>query len=347
MDEYITQQYKDEIDRIPEVLKQTLDAFLKNDMPYFGTLHLKKRRLKKIKTIIIAGQADEYNTSKSAAFNLELLTGINCFALNLSELCSTRVVLNSSVMVIILSQNGESPIASTVALRVKQQDALAVAVTQNAESELAQLCKSKIIADCFDSICRFCKEYLILALFGIYIGYRTKNLPRLTVSVTSKIAQMLSGSTVLSNRSKHELSGAIEVINRYSGIVVCGYGADEGVANEVASALRKICSKRAFSLELCQADGSLNALGDILLIAIISNNADLEIINHRLSLLRQSGIDTLIFTTESISGELCIDDGIVTVSDSIALFNPVTLASSVYQTAVLDAQNDTKNDLSA
>ena len=45
MDEYITQQYKDEIDRIPEVLKQTLDAFLKNDMPYFGTLHLKKRRL--------------------------------------------------------------------------------------------------------------------------------------------------------------------------------------------------------------------------------------------------------------------------------------------------------------
>ena len=77
MDEYITQQYKDEIDRIPEVLKQTLDAFLKNDMPYFGTLHLKKRRLKKIKTIIIAGQADEYNTSKSAAFNLELLTGIN------------------------------------------------------------------------------------------------------------------------------------------------------------------------------------------------------------------------------------------------------------------------------
>ena len=55
MDEYITQQYKDEIDRIPEVLKQTLDAFLKNDMPYFGTLHLKKRRLKKIKTIIIAG----------------------------------------------------------------------------------------------------------------------------------------------------------------------------------------------------------------------------------------------------------------------------------------------------
>ena len=83
------------------------------------------------------------------------------------------------------------------------------------------------------------------------------------------------------------------------------------------------------------------------MIAIISNNADLEIINHRLSLLRQSGIDTLIFTTESISGELCIDDGIVTVSDSIALFNPVTLASSVYQTAVLDAQNDTKNDLSA
>ena len=128
---------------------------------------------------------------------------------------------------------------------------------------------------------------------------------------------------------------------------VGGYGADEGIANEVASALRKICSKRAFSLELCQADSSLGALGDILLIAIISNNADLEIINHRLSLLRQSGIDTLIFTTEGISSELCIDDGIVTVSDSIALFNPVTLASSVYQTAVLNVESDTKNDLSA
>lgn len=347
MDEYITQQYKTEIDQIPETLKQTLNEFIKNDKPCFNSLHLKKRQLKKIKTIIIAGQADEYNTAKAAAFNIELLTGINSFAVNLAELCSTRVVLNASVMVVILSQNGESPIANTVALRVKQQGALAVAVTQIAESELAQLCKNKIIADCFDSICRFCKEYLILALLGIYIGYKTKNLPRLTVSVTSKIAQMLSGSTVLSSRSKHELSGAVDVINHYSEIVVCGYGADEGVADEVASTLRKISSLHAFSLPFCQADSSLNSLDDTLLIVIISNNADLEIINHRLSLLRQSGIDTLIFTTESISGELCIDDGIVTVSDSIALFNPVTLCASVYQTSVLNVENDLSNDLSA
>lgn len=347
MDEYITQQYKGEADKISEDLKQVLDEFIKKDMPCLGTLHLKKRRLKKIKTIIIAGQNDEYNVSKTAAFNIELLTGTNCFALNLAELCNTRVVLSPSVMVIILSQNGEGQIANAVALRLKQQGTLTIAVTQNAESELAKNCKNRIITDCNDSICRFCKEYLVLALLGVYIGYKSKNIPRLTVSVTSKIAQMLSGSTVLSSRSRHELTGAVEVINRYSGIVVCGYGADEGVADEVASALRKICSKRAFSLPLCQADGSLNALGDILLIAIISSNADLEIINHRLSHLRQSGIDTLIFTTEGISSELCIDDGIVTVSDSIALFNPVTLASSVYQTAVLDAQNDTKNDLSA
>lgn len=345
--EYISQQYKTEIEQLPDELKQMLDEFIKNDKPCFNSLHLKKRRLKKIKTIILTGQSDEYNTSKTAAFNLELLTGINCFALNLAELCSTRVVLNSSILVIILSQNGESPIASTVAQRIKQQGALAIAVTQSAESELAQLCKNKIITDCNDSVCRFCKEYLILALLGIYIGYKAKNLPRLTVSVTLRIAQMLAGSTVLSSRSKHELLSANEVINRYSGIVICGYGADEGIADEVASAMRKISSKRAVSLSLCQADSTLCVFNDTLIIAIISNDTDIDIINNRLSLLRQSGIDTLIFTTESISGELCIDDGIVTVSNSIPLFNPVTLASSVYQTAMLEEANEANGDLSA
>ena len=50
---------------------------------------------------------------------------------------------------------------------------------------------------------------------------------------------------------------------------------------------------------------------------------------------------TLIFTTESIAQECNLKDGIVTVEDSIPLFNPITVTGALYKT--LSCIND-KND---
>lgn len=342
--EYIPNNLKSQINDISEDIKSTLCELIKNDRIHFNSLNLSKHKARRIETIIITGTGNEYNIAKSAAYNIEMLTGKNTIALNSYEMMSNRATLNKSTLVIILSPEGENQPALESARRAKNQGAMLIAITDKEESEVAEFCKNKIEISNNGSVYTPCKEYLYLALLGLFIGQKTKNLPKLTVSVTLKIAQMLVGATVLSDRSKNELSKALGVISRYNNLLLCGFGADEGIADTLAQAFRRINRINANSIPLCQIDFSITAQPSCLVIAIISSGAYTDIVNHRLTQMRENGINTLIFTTENISSELCIKDSIVTVTDSIPLFNPVILAASILQTAIL-AYDDEKDEI--
>ena len=345
--EYINDEYKSQIDEIPNIMKDTLNEFIQNEKIHFHNLKLKKRKLKKIKTIIITGSNNEYHTSKAIASNIELLTGKNTFVLDSFEMINTRAVLDNTVLVVIVSPNSNNQQAVAIAKRVKESDAMLIAISNTETGELDEYCKNKISIELDNSVSDFCKEYLLLALLGLHLGYKMKYIPKLTVSVTLKLCQMLPGNSILSGRNKFELKKAADIISKYESILFCGYSADEGIADELAHSLRKINKTPAFSMSLCQIDSSLYALKNTLVVIIISSGADIDIINYHLNHLRQNGIDTLIFTTESISNDLCIKDSIVTVTDSIPLFNPATLTTSVLQTAILNNEIQENADLSA
>ena len=226
--------------------------------------------------------------------------------------------------------------------KVYSTDGAKVIAVAPEESTLYKMCKSVIpLSEYADSICGFCEEYFLLSLLSVYFGGKLGTMPKLNISVTLKLAEMLSGKLSFSSHGKKALEEAADYMTSFSDIIFCGYASDEASAREISECFRIYGGIKAYSLPIYDIrENSVNAQST-LIVPIITNNANAALINMQVNKIKSLYSSTLIFTTESIAQECNLKDGIVTVEDSIPLFNTITVTGALYKT--LSCIND-KND---
>lgn len=337
--------YGEEILYISSVIKEAYKSLTKDGGINLPSVKFNHRELERIDQIILTGSGNSYFVAKTFEASMELLTDIRAIAIPSIELMSTKGVIDKSTLVIAISHSGESLNTIDAVKRAKDNGAKIIAITDNSMSYLARLCKNTINPQCdFSSLnyslCAYQVDYLALSILGIYLGGKIGYMSDLYISVTLKLAEMLQGKLGYSTRNRNELIPVAREISGYHQIIVTGYNSDLGLAEEIASKIRTIANLPAFPLAIDQ----ILPLPNTIIIPIISNSADLEIITPYLKAIKDNA-PMIIFTTDSIAEELEIKDGVVTVSDSLPLFNPITLATSLYQTTLLIDSNNNESSL--
>lgn len=318
-----------DIEATPEVIKQALSVCTQNDRLKFNSVKLSKGYLQGLSMIIITGAGSSYRAGSACAYNTELLCDIPTIAIHSQLLMNASGVPSKSTLVIAVSSSGEDNDTVFAAKRALRNGARVLAVAPN-ESTLAKMCKGCIeLSDCADNLCAFEEEYFLLSLLSIYIGGKIGYMPKLNISVTLKLAEMLSGKLSFSLHGRRALEEAAEYMSSFSEIVFCGYATDEAIAQETSEKFRLFTEKSAYALPIYDVDNPPENSENTLIVPIISNNANAGLIASELNRIKSEYANTLIFTTESIAQECEIRDATVTVEDSIPLFNPIIITGAL------------------
>lgn len=337
--------YGEEIISVSSVIKEAYQYLTKDGRLNLKDIRLNHRELERIDQIILTGSGNSYFVAKTGESTIELLTDVTTRAIPANELMSTKGIIDKSTLVVAISHFGENLDTIDAVKRARRNGAKIITITDNNLSYLARTCKNIINPNCdFSSLnyslCAYQVDYFALTLLGIYLGGKIGYMSDLYISVTLKLAEILQGKLGYSTRNKNELIAVAREISGYDQIIITGYNSDYGIAQEVASKIRTISQLPAFSLPIDQ----ITPLPNTIIIPIISNSTDLDIISPYLKSVKDKA-PMLIFTTDTIAEELEIKDGIVTVGDSLPLFNPITLTTSLYQTTLL--LNSNKNNESS
>lgn len=324
--------YETELKDIPDSIKHFLDRVIQNDKLYLPNIKTSRHTLKGIAQIILTGTGQSYFSAQAMAHNMELLTDLPTQAIPAPLLMGTRGVLYRDVLVIAVSLDGDDNDTICAVKRANANSARIIAVTRP-DSPLGKMCKSKVVpAECGDGTCTFQSEYLAIAMLGIHIGNILGRMSKINMSVALKLAQMLPGKQSFTSNSQKELQGVGEYISKFSTVIFCGYSTDNAVAKAVAQEFRIMTGVPAFAVPIYDVPTSCTDLDGALIVPIISSNASTKISAYYLNSIKEQCPSTIIYTTKNTAQELGIADGIVTVDDSIPLFNPITILTALEQT---------------
>lgn len=333
---------RQDIDDLPEMIKVALENSTQKEKLKFSGVKIGKGYLQGLKMIIFTGGDSAYNASEAVAYNTELLCDIPTVAIHSQLLMNTRGIPTKDTLVIATSKSGEDTDTVFAAKRALKNGAKVIAVAPE-DSTLYKMCKGVIpLSEYADSICGFCEEYFLLSLLSVYFGGKLGTMPKLNISVTLKLAEMLSGKLSFSSHGKRALEEAADYMTSFSDIVFCGYASDEAIAKEISECFRTYGGIRAYSLPIYDIKETAAKNDGTLIVPIITNNANAALINMQVNKIKSLYLNTLIFTTESIAQECNLRDGIVTVEDSIPLFNPITVSGALHKT--LSCINDNNEE---
>lgn len=333
---------RQDIDDLPEMIKVALENSTQKEKLKFSGVKIGKGCLQGLKMIILTGGDSAYHASETVAYNTELLCDIPTVAIHSQLLMNTRGIPTKDTLVIATSKSGEDTDTVFAAKRALKNGAKVIAIAPE-DSTLYKMCKGVIpLSEYADSICGFCEEYFLLSLLSVYFGGKLGTMPKLNISVTLKLAEMLSGKLSFSSHGKRALEEAADYMTSFSDIVFCGYASDEAIAKEISKCFRIYGGIRAYSLPVYDIKKTVAKNDGTLIVPIITNNANAALINMQVNKIKSLYANTLIFTTESIAQECNLRDGIVTVEDSIPLFNPITVSGALYKT--LSCINDNNEE---
>lgn len=309
----------------------------------FDSVKISKHSLEKISRIYLTGDGSSYNVAKALALNIELLCDVQCVAIRSKALKGVAGMLDKDTLVIAISHSGESLSTISAVKRAKGYGAKTLGITNTAYSYLYFLCDNVICEPCLEEYA-FCVNYFLLSLFGVYLGRNVGYMKDLHVSLCVKMAEMLEGKLNSQRRNNGTSIFNQRDLTQYKNVVFTGFGIDYGIASELAKYYRNnfACSSYAISIDDIE---SADVYKYDLVVAIISNNADFNVIKYELERLDNSQISFCVYACESYVKELPNIDNIVSISDSVPLFNPILLTSYIEND--FDSQLDTPEDLTA
>lgn len=334
----LTSTLQEELNEVPNILKQSLNEFIHKDAIKIQQVKLRKKYLQNLQTIIITGSGASYHTANTMARNAELIYDIPTYAIHSKELMNTRGIPDRNTLVIALSKTGNENDTVFAVKRAMRNGAKVIAVTVK-DSELGAMCKNYMeLNEQCEGLCEFQEEYMMLCVLSLYMGAKAGTVPKLNISLCLKLAQMLTGKLSFSALSKKAINEAGSYISSFDNIVFTGYSSDGSLAQYMAQKYREYTSKPAFAVPIYEAEENCMELEKTLIIPILSNNAHLPLIMPMVNSIKKNCPDTLIFTTQSIAQEGEIKDGILTVEDSIPLLNPIILSQAICQ-ALIEGTN--------
>ena len=127
-----------EINEEAEVIKKTLNSYLKNNKIDFSSCNLTTKDLKKFKQIYIVACGSAYHVGVCASYVLESLSHINVRVDIASEFRYRNLELDKNGLVIIISQSGETADSLAALRKAKSEGVKTLAIVNVVASSIAR-----------------------------------------------------------------------------------------------------------------------------------------------------------------------------------------------------------------
>lgn len=309
----------------PKQIEEICNMYIANDKLNFSRINFPRRTLDRISRIILTASNEEYNVAKAMCTNMELLSDIETVAISSNQLMGATGYIDKDTLVIAVSNSGEDMATISAVKRAKDYRAKTLAVTYNKLSYLARICDSTLLT--IDSgVNSFQINYMALSLFAVHLGDQVGYMSDLHISLALKMSELLQGKLYSAIRNKQFVD-----IDASKNIIVSGFGTDYGVAKEIATSLRKACGIDAFSVSLDEISSYSNIIEKSIVLVPVSTNADFDVVVDNLKMLCQIS-KPIVYTTDNIANDLFFCENIITVGDTLPLFNPITVATAMKST---------------
>lgn len=330
----------DEIFYCPSAVKQSISAFEKDGKLNFDYLKLSRRSIDKIEQIVLVGEGSSYNASKACKYNFDSFTDIPCFVYESSRLNDSFEQMSKNTLFIAVSHRGENSDTVECAKKAEKLGARTIAVTSNPCSYLAHICRDLINPGCdFESgeiSCRsFLSQYVALTMFALYLGRKQSIVTELYLSVTMKMAQMISGKISSSVKSSPKAEKTAEEILDADYVFCTGLGIDCALADEAALKLRRIAGINASSYSAGELFASVKPLlSNSVVAAFITNPDDMEKTLRPLREIKSTGAKVLIITCADNEDRPYEFENVISWADSVPVFNPLPCITGFYKIAI-------------
>ncbi len=325
---------------IPRSARETLSGIIKSSTIDFSGLHLTRRSLERFKRVIITGCGSYYYASRLAAYMLEALADLPCTAFTAGELISSGAYFDSSTLLIAVSESGEErDIFKSISL-AGEFDSKSILFTLQPYSLCAMAADMTVDwGGSGEGDCPFISCALSLCLFSVWAGNRVSSVSELYFSVAAKLAELLPGKLASAIKSTPELESAARALLSAEELYISGCAADSAAAMEGARKIRSELGINAVSTELSQLlCESPKCLPYSLFVVIISSREQLKSALYHLQRLKARGGDIIIITTANLEADITGFDRVITVTESLPVFDSLTCLASLYKTVDLAAE---------
>ncbi len=328
----------DEIHFCAQAAREVYCSFVKNGEMNFDSLKLSKRFVERLSRIIIVGEGSSYNAALFACRLFEMLTDIPSAAYHSGEFMFSKCVVDKNTLVIAVSQRGETENTISCIRRAASAQAQTLAVTGTKTSSLAQLCERTLLTDSdyYDStaLCSFVYSSMSLALLALHIGVRDMVVTDMYLTMALKMAELLSGKIGSAVKDNTAYAAAVNAVLQCRQIYTCANSTDFPAALETADKIRRVAKKECTAVPLTEL---VNYPSDLLMDAAVlvfetSKDRGLFCELH-MSRLQTLGAKVILFTTESIEEEMTRFDTVISVNDTLPIFNPIPCAAAGYRLA--------------
>ncbi|MBR3149781.1 MAG: SIS domain-containing protein [Eubacterium sp.] len=330
----------DEIYCCSVAAKEVYQRFAKNSKLNFDSVKLSKRSVERLSRIILVGEGSSYNSALYCRHMLEMMTDIPSFAYPAGEFRYAKGVIDKNTLVIAVSHRGDAPDTLACVSRAESVGAKTLAVTGSDTSSLALLSDKLLFTGCDlsygVSLRTFIGESLCLALLSLYIGVKDDVVTDLYLNVAIKMAEIISGKIASAVKDNTAYVNAVNLISAADTVYACGIGADFSAAREAADKMRRITGKSCFALTLGElALYGENSLCGTTVLAFATNRDRAPACDVMLSRIKTLGARVVLFTTESIEEDITAFDTVISVNDTLPIYNPLPCVAASYKLSMM------------
>ena len=235
-------------------------------------------------------------------------------------------------------------------LKAKKSGAKALALTNNKYSPLAMDCDYLIspkrdIKGYPHPAC-FVSDYFALALFSLWLGYKTDVISELFLGVSIKMAEMLPSIIQSATKSSVFYEKAAQTMLNSKEIFICSSGANYALSANGAQTIRETAHNNAVSLsidELCKTNERLLSFSTVF--ALINDKERIYSTAKKLKEISNKGANIIVITSESIALELEGFESVITYNDSLPIFNPLPCISALNKIALIAKEKADENEI--
>jgi len=330
--------------------RETYFRFVKSGGICFDGFKLNSRYLNKINKIVLLGTASAKNTALVCRGLFEAYCLLDTFALDSEEFLNSKAQIDKYTLVVAISGSSGDTATLEALLKAKKSGAKTVSLTSNKYTSLA-LESDFIISPkrysqsgapfAYD----FISDYLTLALFSLYLGYKMRVISELFLGVSLKMAEMLSGIIQSAVKASPAYESAAELLNNSENIYVCASGEDFSLSLVGAQIIRESTLKGALSLSITELfEMSDELLPSSAVVVLLTDKNRLKRVLKKLKAIKSRGANVIIITSQSIAQEIHGFEGIIAFNDSLPIFNPLPCISSLYNTALLAERKESEKE---
>lgn len=328
--------------------REVYSRFVRESKLIFDKLKLSNRSVERLSRIILVGEGSSYAAAAYCSGILDMVTDIPSFAYMSGEFMYAKGAIDGKSLLIAVSYRGESAATLSCVRRAKAAGAKTLALTSSPTCALSFLCDGAVN---FDgdfvrgiSLRPFISCSMALALLSLHIGVKDGVVTELYLSVALKMAELLSGKIASAVKDNTAFAGAVNILNEAEEIFTCGIGMDFAVSLEAADKLRTLCKVNCSAVSLTELVNHKTISDGTVVLAFVTCKESSGAAEVFLSRIKTLGARVILFTTDSIGEEMNCFDSVLSVNDTLPLFNPLPCVAAAYKLAILTANAQSAED---